>query len=672
MAERIARSLGAAKKLSRGGISYYKVGDTFVAPAVGHIFGLKERKGGRWTYPVFDIEWVPSYKVNKSSEFTRKYLDNIKFLAGKCDRFINACDYDIEGEVIAFNTIKHACNIDPLDKKVSRMKFSTLTPESILSAYNNLEPINKGMADAGLTRHMLDWYWGINLSRALTLAIRRARGYVTLSIGRVQGPSLKLLAVRDRKISAFKSESYWQLEMIASKDKSRLSAFHSEDKFWDKSRVESAKDRCGDTAVVVKVQRRKYKQKPPFPFDLTTLQTEAYKQLRIDPRRTLEIAQELYTNAYISYPRTSSQQLPKGIDYTGIIKNLRGIKVYSPCCEELLSKKTLKPHNGRKKDPAHPAIHPTGEIPKNLGDYQGKLYDLIVRRFFATFGDPAIRQTVGIDLDNNSEIFIAKGTTTIETGWHTLYGKYAKFEEEELPNLIKGDQLGVEEIKMHEKETQPPKRYTPASIIREMEKRNLGTKATRSQILDILFKRGYLSGKSIEVTPLGLHVVDTMEKYCPEVLSEKLTRKFEKEMDQIGLGKMPGEKVIKEGEETIIHISKEFKKNESEIGAALVSSLKSTVRKESGGELGKCLKCDGNLVLRKSKFGGQFVGCDNYPKCRYTISLPPGLIKKTGVCKHCGYPILTSIMKGKRPFRFCVNPECVTKKKYGNLGGVKT
>lgn len=658
VAERIANSIGDAERISRNGISYYKVDNNFVVPAVGHIYGLNEKKKGAWTYPVFDIEWMPSYKVNKASDFTKKYLENIKFLSEKCDKFINACDYDIEGEVIGFNVIKHACNKDPLEENVRRMKYSTLTAESIINAYNNLEPINRGMADAGLARHTLDWYWGINLSRALTLAVRRAHGYVTLSIGRVQGPTLKILAARDRLIAEFKSQPYWQIEMIASKDERRLSAFHSEDKFWEKEKALKAKDNCGNIAGVIRVEKKKFKQAPPTPFDLTTLQTEAYKQMKIDPRRTLEVAQELYTNAYISYPRTSSQQLPSGINYMQIIEKLGNIEEYGKSAKALIQKKKLKPNNGKKKDPAHPAIYPTGEIPKALNADAGKIYDLIVRRFFATFGEPAIRETVNIKLDNNSEIFIAEGTRTIDAGWHPLYGKYAKFEEEELPALEKDEQLNVEDVKIHEKETKPPKRYTPASIIREMEKKNLGTKATRSQILDILFRRGYLKGKTIEVTPLGMNVVDTLGKYCPEVLSEKLTRKFEKEMEGIEAGRILKEKVIEEGRETIVKISTEFRENDEGIGKALASSLKSM----KNNSLGRCLKCDGNLVMRKSKFGSQFVGCDNYPKCNYIISMPKGKLKESGKCKHCDYSTIM-VFGGKIPWGFCINPECPSKKR---------
>jgi len=659
VAQRIASSIGRAKKLSRGHVPYYAVGDVIVAPTVGHIYGLGEKKGRGWSYPVFDIEWTPSYKINKASEFTKEYLNTLEVLAKDCSSFINACDYDIEGEVIGFNVIRFACDAEPFGNNVHRMKYSTLTEESIRKAYNNLEPINRGMANAGIVRHTLDWFWGINLSRALSLAIRRARAYTVLSIGRVQGPALKLLTKRESEIRKFKPVPYWMLELIVLKDKKTISAFHKDDKIWDEENAKKIKAACGNKATVSKVDRKKAEHKPPAPFDLTTLQTEAYKQLGIDPRTTLQIAQELYTNAYISYPRTSSQQIPKDINCRKIIEKLRYMKAYVDECNFLLKKGALKPNNGPKKDPAHPAIHPTGEIPEKISAQAGKIYDLIVRRFLATFGDSAVRENTTVEFDCNKEIFIAKGVVTLKPGWYSLYGKYSQLKEIELPPLNKGEVLDVKDIKIHKKETQPPKRYTPASIIREMEKRNLGTKATRSQILDTLFKRGYVSGKSIEVTTLGMKVVETLDKYCPEVLSEKLTRGFEEEMVEIENGKTSTEKVVEKDKETLTKILKKFKEHETEIGASLAKSFVDVSKEQNS--LGKCLKCNGNLVMRKSRFRNYFVGCDNYPKCNCLLPLPRANLKKTGKCKECGYAILTVL--GKKRWSFCINPECPGKKK---------
>ena len=662
VAERIAKALGKPKKHMLRGAVYFQVGDIFIVPAVGHLYSLKEKNSGFWSYPVFDIEWAPVYEISKDSEFAKPYLENISEIAKRCDFFINACDFDTEGEVIAYNILRFACKVDPKSDKVKRMKFSTLTKEAIINAYKNLIPTPIGMALAGLTRHFLDWFWGINLSRALTLAVRKARGYTTLSIGRVQGPTLKILADREREIQNFKPEPYWELEIIVKKNGKKVTGKHINGKFWDKTQAEKAKNNCSSKAVVKKILSKRIIQTPPCPFDLTTLQTEAYRIFKITPQQTLEIAQNLYTNAYISYPRTSSQKLPADINFREIIKNLSKIDEYSNIAKELLSKSELTPTNGKKDDPAHPAIHPTGVIPEKLNSKEKKIYDLICRRFLATFSREMVKESRKVELVSGKEVFIIEGSSIIDPGWYSIY-RYAKVKDEEIPNFNKGETLEVIKINLLEKETTPPKRYTPSSIVREMERKNLGTKATRSQIVEILFKRGYIRGESIEVTPLGLKVVETLEKYCPLVLSESLTRKFEKETQAIEEGKLESEKVIEEGKMTILKISQEFKNNEAKIGSELAEAF----RKSNKETLGDCLKCSGSLVLRKSKFGGYFIGCDNYPECDFKLSIPKGDIKIAGSCKKCGYKKLKVRIKTKNKKRgyvvFCVNPECPTRRK---------
>ncbi len=659
VAERIANALGKAERKAHGGVSYYEVGDIYVAPAVGHIFGLRQKKSNGWGYPVFDIEWVPSHEVSKDSGYTKKYLDCITALAKKSGRFINACDYDVEGEVIGYNVIKHGCGEDPTSKNVQRMKYSTLTAESIHNSFEKLTPIDFGLADAGLTRHVLDWFWGINLSRALTHAVKKGGNYKTLSIGRVQGPTLKILAVREHSIQAFKAEKYWELEMVCVKS-GEFSSFHVEEKFDSPEKAGEIKGRCGAKAVVKDVDSKQYKQPAPHPFDLTTLQTEAYKHLNIDPRRTLEVAQDLYTNAYISYPRTSSQEIPDDIDCRKIILDLKRQGEYADMCEKLLTKKALKPVKGKKTDPAHPAIHPTGETPHKLEKQHQSIYDLIVRRFLSAFGESAVRQTVSVTLDNNGELFCAKGNTTVEKGWHVYYGRYAKFEETMLPVLEKGEVVPVKDVLLHEKETKPPKRYTPASIIKEMESKNLGTKATRSQIVDILYKRGYIDGKSMSVTELGLKVIDSLQKYCPDVISEKLTRKFEDEMEQITESKISGQKVIDEGRVTLSEILGIFKQNELKIGESLTKGLNTA--RDKANSMGICPTCSSNLIIRKSKYGGSFIGCSNYPKCTLTWPLPPGEAVKAAECKECGFNQASIRPKKGRKHNVCINPGCPTKK----------
>jgi len=482
---------------------------------------------------------------------------------------------------------------------------------------------------------------------------------MTLSIGRVQGPTLKFLATLEKKIMAFKSEPYWVIELECTKDNKAFTAIHEKEKFFDKLEAQDVKQKVGGTATVSSVDKRSVNIKPPAPFDLTTLQTEAHRWFKIDPARTLTIAQELYTAALISYPRTSSQQLPPDYDYRAIMKSLSGLKDYEALLNELLEKKTLTPANGKKKDPAHPAIHPTGEKPHALSAQHKKIYDLIVKRFMATFASKAVRENATVRLDVGGENFVAKGSLTIEPGWHRFYAPYVKLDEVELPALCKGDVVEIKKINFDEKMTQPPKRYTPASIIRKMERESIGTKATRSSIVDILFKRGYIKGKSLEVTQLGLDVVENLSNFCPEVLDISLTRKFEEEMESIRAGKLTSEKVVEDGREALTKILTEFKSHEMDIGSGLCKSALAQQRAKNS--IGSCIKCDGNLLLRSGRDKTQFLGCSNYPKCTFTMSLPKGKISLAASCKQCGWRTLK--LTGKRPWFFCVNPECPSKKR---------
>ncbi len=662
---------GKAIRESNKGVYYYKIThgkkDIVVTCAVGHLYGLGEKGKKTWNFPVFDIEWKPSSEISKKSAFSKKYLDTINKLCNEADSFTVATDYDVEGEVIGLNVVRYACR----QKDAARMKFSTLTKPDLIEAYENKKStLDWGQANAGETRHMMDWINGINYSRALTSSIKTAGSFKLMSTGRVQGPALKIIVYREKEIKAFKPVPFWQIELQGVVNKGNVIAWHKEDKFWKKEEANKVMKKVKDVkkAFVDKAEKKQFKQAPPVPFDLTTLQVESYRCHRISPKETLQIAQELYTSGAISYPRTSSQQLPDKIGYKKVLMDLLKQKDYSGLIEKLLSKKTLRPNNGKKTDPAHPAIYPTGIMPKNLQERENKVYDLIVKRFMATFAEHALRETMTIDIDCNKEIFIAKGTRTVEKGWHVFYEPYVKLEEEELPSVNKNDEVNVNKINLHDKETQPPKRYTPAYIIKELEKRGLGTKATRSEIVDTLFQRGYVDGKAIEATDLGIKTLETLEKYCPKIVDEELTKHFEEEMEHIREGKRKSENVLKEAKSAITDIIKDFKKHEMEIGKKLLEANIET--RDEMSMLGKCPKCKtGELHLRKGKYGA-FAACNKYPKCKTTFSMPSNALIKSAKkeCPECSFPMVIAIKRGKRPRDFCINKECKGKYVEGEAG----
>ncbi|MBW2976769.1 DNA topoisomerase I [Candidatus Woesearchaeota archaeon] len=671
--KKIAEALAEGKPIKENlnGVPYYQITrgkkDIVVACAVGHLYGLAEKEKKGWIFPVFEIEWKPASEVSRKSGFSKKYLAAIKKLAKGANEFTVATDYDQEGSVIGKNIIFFACG----KKDACRMKFSTLTKPDLVEAYENKSKhLDWGQAEAGDARHHLDFFNGINYSRALTSSIKTAGSFKIMSTGRVQGPALKIIADREKEIKAFKPVPFWQIELKGNVNKGDVTAWHKEDKFWEKEKANKVmkKVKGAKEAFVCNKEKREFKQSPPVPFDLTALQVESYRCHKISPKETLEIAQELYTSGFISYPRTSSQQLPDKIGFKKILADISKQKNYSQLAKKLLSKQYLKPNNGKKTDPAHPAIYPTGIIPGGINPREEKIYDLIVKRFMATFAEPALRETMTIGINCRDEIFIAKGTRTIEKGWHVFYEPYVKLEEEELPRVNKNDKVNVKKIQLHSKETTPPKRYTPASIIKELERRGLGTKATRSEIVDTLFQRGYVTGKAIEATNLGIKTVETLEKHCPKIVDEALTRHFEEEMEDIREGKIKSEDVLNEAKKAISAIINDFKKHEKEIGKELLNANIETRNELT--TLGKCPVCKkGDMQIRRGKFGS-FAACNLYPQCKTTFSLPSNaLIKPAGnICETCSYPKVLAIKKGKRPTEFCLNPKCPSKHVEGDAG----
>jgi DNA topoisomerase-1 len=664
--KRVAEALadGKPRKENYKGVPYYRLThgkkEVIVGSAVGHLYGLREKERKGWTYPVFDIAWAPTHLISKDAAFTKKYLTVLQKLAKAADKVTVATDYDTEGEVIGLNVVRYACERED----ARRMRFSTLTKPDLQKAYDTASPsLDWGLAQAGETRHYLDYYYGINLSRALTAAIKRAGMFKILSTGRVQGPALKIVVDREREIKAFKPVPFWQVSLQGTAKGGELEAWHATDKFWkhEEAQAVMAKVKGEKKAVVTKAERREFQQPPPFPFDLTSLQVEAYRLFGISPKATLDIAQELYTNGLISYPRTSSQQLPPAIGHKTIIQALGKQAAYALLAAQLLKKGTLEPRNGPKTDPAHPAIFPTGIAPKGIEGREAKIYDLIVKRFLATFGEPATRETVTLTLAVKMEPFLARGSRTTVPGWHTLYAPYVKLEEEELPAVVNGDLVTVTAITLHDRETQPPKRYTPSSLVRELEKRGLGTKATRAEIVETLYQRNYIKAESIEATELGMEALEILERHAPRIIDADLTRHFEEDMEGIREGRKKKDEILAEARTVLLEVLKDFKAKEAEIGELLRKTFAET--KAAMITVGACPACrQGQLTLRKGKYG-RFVACNRYPDCKTTFGLPAaGKVEVTQeTCKHCAFPIITIIKKAKRPQQVCINIDCPSK-----------
>ena len=653
-AEKVAAAIGSGKAVRKGlgGVGYWETErdgeEIFVASAVGHLYTLKQSDKG-WHYPVFDVEWAPTSEVEKNADYQKPYLDAIRKLAQDADEYVLACDFDTEGSLIGYNVLRFACK----SEKGSRMKFSTLTKEDLETAWIERGELDLENALAGEARHMLDWFYGINLSRALMACLRRAGANQVMSIGRVQGPALALLAKKEKEISSFVSAPYWELWCTGK----GVRFEHAKGRFVKNDEAAKALADSGSPGTVQKIEKREYAQPPAPPFDLTSLQVEAHRALGFDPKLTLELAQNLYEAALISYPRTSSQKLPAKLNLKKIIEALCKQSEYAPHAKKLLAAGKTVPLEGKKDDPAHPAIHPTGQM-GGTGERERRLYDLIVKRFLSCFAEAATRESQKVSLLSGKENYAASGNRTVKQGWFEIYAPYVKLEEITLPDFSQGEHVPLSGFKIDEKKTQPPKRYTAASIISELEKRGLGTKATRAAIVDTLFRRGYVDGKSIAATPFGLAVYELLSKSAPEILDDELTHNIEQEMEKIRDGENE-KKAIEAGKTVLVKILGKFDGHEREIGLELLAGLRS---KDAGdASIGGCPKCGtGMMRIIQMKTGRSFIGCSNYPECSNTYSLPMG-VKITGAggkCGFCGAPLIRGFSGGKKIFEICPNPKC--------------
>ncbi len=1171
---KIANALGDYSMKENRGVKNYIIETDerrlIVAPAVGHIFNLDQVSEG-WDYPVFDVEWKPTFETDDSAGYMKKYYNNLRDQLEKADTYINACDFDLEGSVIGANVIKQIT--DASDEKIERMKFSTLTQSDLRDAYDNLESFDRGMTSAGIARHILDYYYGVNVSRALMQAVRENDRYKTLSTGRVQGPALKVLADKEREIKEFEPDPYWEIYLHHNEFDAKLKEPEEDkekpERIWDEDKANQIFSTVeGERKAKVRdIKINNYKHNPPIPFNLTGLQKEASSQFNLSPKKTQSIAQSLYEDSLISYPRTESQKLPPKLGYKNLLKDLKNQEKYENLAKRVLNKDkrdNLYPKQGKKKDDAHPCfkpdakvsfnqsarsfsdiagevdnwewdeekesyfgeidksgvishdshvkksevtgiwrtpyegdlldvetnsrevsvtpkhrfltfteegldyveaenlrekdivfkqkkqeekvlnlsnnielesafskkhweqiqegeecsvnetydrikefledieigkaeklaaitgfcfgdghlrfekpsesrekypqvhftgriedmkklkedieevgfsayissdepkkamiasknsafgrllialgcptgdkmtknfsvpewvkkdenlkreflagifgaeltkvrthtnngrdirnlrfeqnkikkleesfkdffkelmqmcedleiqtsnlstakktesrkkdgektvrgsfsiknnrenlekfvnkipmryskykdelrrnasaylalrksvikrrkskrqkakkmyqngkgykeigeeiniskytvkswvyygnggkeehvpseeipkfkefnlktpkqtkpeiinkietshyeghvydieveenhnyfanqllvhncIYPTGKHPSGLSKMEKKVYDLIVKRFFAVFGEAAKRQSLTLTLDVLGYSFKAKSKVTKQRNWFSLYDPYVNVEEADLPEVEEGEKLDVEDFSLEDKETKPPRRYSQSRIVSELEKKNLGTKATRASTIDRLYDRNYIEGSPIEVTQLGLTIVNTLEKHAPDVLSEELTRNFEEKMESIKQGEKSSEEVVSEAQEELEETLTEFKQKEKQIGSELVETIDKERNRQR--RLGECQECeDGTLKIIKNN-GSRFVGCSNYPDCENSFPLPSNgdIEGMDEACDECGNPKIYVSRNSGNDYNMCIYPDCPTK-----------
>jgi len=659
------------RKVNVGGVPFFEVKSKeeriLVCSALGHLYAVGAKGNeSRSEYPVWDFSWKPKHFVERGQNRQEKWIQSISKVSKEADRFINACDYDIEGSLIGYTILKYACH--GADQKAQRMKFSTLTVKELREAYEKpLPQLDFSLAYAGMCRHEVDWLYGINLSRALTQsALKFSNRYSTLSTGRVQGPTLRFVVEREGEIESFVPSPYWVLRTTLDVDGKAILAEYEIERIEAKAQAEETiRDCAGKTGVIEKLESRTYRLTPPTPFDLSALQSEAYRHFGFTPRVALGIAEHLYLDQLISYPRTSSQKLPPSIGYEEVLKGLNQIEAYRSETARLLTSRALFPHEGRKDDPAHPAVYPTGNVPKrDLDPRERKIIDLVVRRFLATFGDTATKQSDKATIKVGKHSFFLRGSRIIEKGWISLYGPYTRFEEIMLPPLVEGQEVKVSEVALEEKYSQPPPRYNPSSLLKAMEEVEIGTKATRADIVETLYQRGYVRGEKMEATPLASTVTGLLTKYCPKVIDVKFTRELESMMEQIELGKQTREHVVLETVDYLKPIIEDLRLKEDEIGRELTATIKEMKRAEIT-FIVPCPKCGETLmVLRSKKSGKRFIGCSGKWKTNCTFALPlpqfGALTLLDKRCPECGFQMIQVRAGGRRPIISC--PNCYVNK----------
>jgi len=293
------------------------------------------------------------------------------------------------------------------------------------------------------------------------------------------------------------------------------------------------------------------------------------------------------------------------------------------------------------------------------------IFDLVVRRFLAVFGEPALKQSVNVNVGINGNIFCYSGARTLFEGWIRFYKPYVQVKDTVLPPLTEGQKVAVKRVSLNDLFTKPPARYNTRSLLEKMEKEEIGTKATRAATIQTLYDRKYISGAdSLSVSNLGFEVIEVLSKYCASVVSSEFTRSLEEKMDAIQQGQQTKTCVLKDAVDTLKPVTSALKANEAAIGAQLAQSLQKVRLEER--LIGTCPKCqDGKLVIVVSKKSGKrFVGCTNYfeGKCNTAYPLPQtGVIKPLTACKSCGAPVVYVLLKGRKPWRLCLNLNCPSK-----------
>jgi DNA topoisomerase-1 len=584
----------------------------------------------------------------------------VKKLAKEADSLVIATDFDREGELIGLEAQNIATEENEhLIRTVRRARFSALTAGEIERAFGALEYLSEPLAHAGEARQDIDLIWGATLTRFVSLATSRL-GNQFLSVGRVQSPTLGLIAGREKERRAFVPEAYWVVRVDLTAKGQSFQATHKEERFLDEARARAVFDKLAGPATVTQLKRTTKKVPRPAPFSTTSF-TSAATSLGYSAATVMNIAESLYMGGYISYPRTDNTVYPSSLELREVLDTLTQSE-FGREAHELLAKKTLAPSRGDKRTTDHPPIYPTGAARRGvLGDREWKLYELVVRRFLATLADDALSESNRIDLEMDAEPFFLRGSRVLEAGWLAYY-PYARQKDTELPALDEGDRADLVEKYFDAKETQPPSRYGQGTLIELMEKHGLGTKATRHNIIQNLYDRGYIHGNPVEPTEMGIKVAEALQEYAPRIATPEMTAQLEADMDAISEGDMSRDEVVTVSRNLLREAYKSLADNREAVAARIFEGI------TDDKILGDCPKCHTHRlrIIRSKASKKRFVGCEGYPDCDQTYPLPQrgDIISMNETCPQCGTPRIKILTGRGRPWVLCIDPDCPTKAEY--------
>ena len=621
-ARRIAEILsgGTAATDRQYGVNVYRWGDKRCIGLSGHVVGVDFPPEYADWRDVQPVELVEADVVKTPTQ--ENIVRALKQLAADASRISIATDYDREGELIgkeAYELVR-----EETDAPVDRVRFSSITENEVSEAFENPDDLDFDLAAAGEARQVIDLLWGAALTRFLSLSAKQL-GDDFISVGRVQSPTLKLIVDREREIQAFDPDDYWELFAELLKDDTAFEAqyFYRDDgteaeRVWNEADATEAFEqlRGAREAIVESVRRRSRTDEPPEPFN-TTQYISAAGSIGLSAQKAMSVAEGLYTAGYITYPRTDNTVYPDDLDPEALLSEFTDHYLFGDDAESLLVADDIEPTEGDEETTDHPPIHPTGEIPAkaDLSEDEWEVYELVVRHFFATVADPAEWEHLKVVADANGCLLKANGKRLLEAGYHDVY-PYRSTAENHVPDVEEGELLGIEDARIEAKQTQPPRRRGGSRLIQELESRGLGTKSTRHHTIEKLYDRGYIEGDPPRPTKLAMAVVEAAEKFADRIVDEGMTAQLEADMAAIADGDKELAEVTGESRAILKRIFEELHDSRSEIGEHLRESMK------ADRTIGACPDCGESLLVRRSRQGSHFVGCDGFPDCRYTLPLP--------------------------------------------------